>query len=40
MAVSRHADAEDAYRKAYKLSPNNKRYVELIKSAASMLSKK
>ncbi len=40
MAVSRHADAEDAYRKAYKLSPNNKRYVELIKSAASMQSKK
>ena len=39
-AVSRHADAEESYRKAYKLNPNNKRYVELIKSAASMLSKK
>lgn len=40
MATSRHADAEDAYRKAYKLSPHNKRYVELIKSAVSMQLKK
>ncbi len=40
MAFSQHAEAEDAWRKAYRLAPDNKRYVELIKSAASMQKKK
>ncbi|MGV3620641.1 MAG: DUF4388 domain-containing protein [Archangium sp.] len=40
MSLSRHAEAEDAYRQAFKLAPNNKRYVDGAKAAASLRQKK
>lgn len=40
MSLSRHAEAEDAYRKANKLAPDNKRYVDGIKTAATLAQKK
>ncbi|PZR10741.1 MAG: molecular chaperone DnaJ [Archangium gephyra] len=40
MSLSRHAEAEDAYRQAWKLAPSNKRYVEGAKAAAALRQKK
>lgn len=39
-SLSRHAEAEDAYRKANKLAPANKRYLEAIKTAVALQLKR